>query len=115
MRRWKRLIVVLLLVGGIVGGAWYGARQLAASFAYSVQVECESLPPDDEPLELWLKSQPGVFGTHVSREGKTMKVSWGMGQYLFPRRPPTPNLRAALEQFGYGGVGPIRDDPPRTP
>ena len=117
MRRWKGFLVALLVVGGIAGGACYRLRQIQASIGYAIQVEFEQMPPDDEALGQWLKTQPGVVPNtaHVQRDGKSLRMWWIMTQSIGPREPPVPDFSAAFERFAYIGAGPIRDDPPTKP
>jgi hypothetical protein len=114
MQRWKGLVAALMFVGGCVACGWCVLRQVKASIGYSIRVDCESLPPDDEAIEQWLKTQPGIVErtATVHRDGKSVRMGWIMVQSIGPRKPPVPDIRAALERFGYHGAGPIRDERP---
>jgi hypothetical protein len=65
------------------------------------------LPADDERLEEWLKSQPGVIAHHVITRrtgpaGKTLKVGFLQVRNL-AGEPPFPDLASTCAKLGYSG------------
>jgi hypothetical protein len=99
----KLAILVAALVGAVLLG-WCGHlvyRTATATRTYTYRVTFTTMPADDGPLARWLRSQPGVVRVAVSREGDTLLVTFDMT--ASGRDPEPPIVRAAGEQFGYGG------------
>ncbi|MBX9626295.1 MAG: hypothetical protein K2X82_21025 [Gemmataceae bacterium] len=108
MRTARRVAVVLLVLGGAAAAGVYGLRQLPASISYQVTAEFDALPPTDEPLEEWLRAQPGVVKAFANRRGQTVEVIWIMTQSAGPRLPPTPDVAVEFERLGYRGRRSVR-------
>lgn len=74
---------------------------------YSVSAQFQELPDSDDPLQEWLRSQPGVVDSHwsprITRAGKSVTVGWHHMK-TWRRDPVTPNLREQFESFGYRGL-----------
>src|SRR4051794_27437180 len=104
----KRPIVLLATTGSFLivmccGMSFVGAFILlnCGPMDYTVTATFEELPPDDKELEVWLKSQPGVYiGGWVVRNGNKIHALWG---YVGGTRwdPVRPNLEEQFERFGY--------------
>lgn len=111
MSRWK-WHVPLAVVAALVGGAWYGLRQIRASVGYGVRVPFEQLPPNDGALEAWWKAQPGVVShtVYVERKGNAVGVLWVMSQYAGRNEPPVPDFLDAFKALGYREAGPVHYD-----
>jgi hypothetical protein len=111
----RRVLLTLTIVGLLGTAGWWGLHSIPASIGYDLEAEFETVPPNDERLEQWLGSQPGVATTVVKREraGARWRVEviyvitrdgWG--------QPRLPDLNAAAAELGYGKPdGRFRDSP----
>jgi hypothetical protein len=72
-------IVVALAWAGTVG--WLGYRLANATSVMTARLDFAALPASDEPLQERLRSQPGVIGAAVSREGNTVVVECALSPY----------------------------------
>jgi len=129
-RTWSSRIVPALLAlawAGTVG--WLGYRLANATSVMTARLDFAALPASDEPLEEWLRSQPGVAAA-VSRQGNTVVVEcamsahrshsfsrWGdtvMIEYTTPggeRR--SLHLTRVAAEAGYGGLRNAEFDKPK--
>jgi hypothetical protein len=109
--RWLLLVVSVLALVGPAG--WYGLHCMPADFAYGLEAEFLSVPPDDEPFREWVRSQPGVYLAAVQRHPAgarwRVEVIFGMSRNGWGQ-PPLPDLDGAAAQLGYRG--PFRDSEP---
>ena len=104
----RNLSWVLTLSGFMVAGLFVsllGATLfIPKSTVYAVQARFNSLPSNDQQLQLWLKDQPGIVPNtvHATRKDKILEVSFiqvrnGLGQPAFPK------LEAKTKELGYRG------------
>lgn len=111
----RSLVVCVAMLALLIGAGWYGLHYIPVDFGYLVTTEFEAVPPSDEPLQTWLRGQPGVFRAWVEREPveTLVKVSVGLGMTRNQwGDPPFPNLANKCAEFGYKGQqGPFRDVP----
>jgi hypothetical protein len=64
---------------GTVGSLGY--RIANATSVMTARIDFASLPASDEPLQEWLRSQPGLAGASVSRQGNTVVVECALCPY----------------------------------
>ena len=100
----KIIAVIACCIVFLCGGAilWAGLA-IPKPFGFGLRAEFDTLPPDDEALEAWLKSCPGVSETaSVEREGKSLRVVFVQCRNI-AGQPPVPDLDAKCESLGYTG------------
>ena len=89
----SRLAWVVFVVGvaSFVGSVyfWDQPRKRTIYSNYTLQVEYQTLPPDDNEVQVWLTKQPGYHKAEVSRVGN--KVNFDL---TFD--PPEPELLGKL-------------------
>src|SRR5579859_6929787 len=97
--------VVLLIVATAIAivVAWWGASTVPFAIEHAVQAQYQSMPDRDNELEQWIREQPGVGKARVVHSSRGVHVHFVMTQNLLRTDPPTPDLRAALDEFGYRG------------
>ena len=90
---------MLLAVAAFVSVAQGCGREPAS--AYSLDVACATLPPDDEALGRWLRAQDGTRTPTVTRAGGEVRVRFGSD------RPPSPaairDVLRECDRLGYAG------------
>ena len=102
---WKWAAVAVAVAAVLLGAGWYGLKSIPYSVGYQVEAEFAAFPPDDRPLEDWLRTQPGVvYGNVGQRKGEPnilvvsvtmVRDGWG--------RTPYPDLSAKCDELGYRG------------
>lgn len=114
--RFKKPLIALAVVAAVLTAAWAGLKSIPASLGYDVEAEFSEIPPNDDALEEWLRTQPGVVRAFVGqREGepKVLVVSFIMVRNGWG--PPLPDLDAKCDELGYRGrVGRFRDSENRN-
>ena len=117
--RATRGLLVAATVGALVYAGWWALCEWAffASVGYNVEAEFAKVPPDDEALRAWLRSQPGVavVGVNRTNSGRTTRIQALVitGQN-FHYKPPFPDIERGCAELGYRGrVAPFRDVAPR--
>jgi hypothetical protein len=101
--RWLWRVLLICLMSSICFIAFYIIFiRMHASIGFSLKAHSMLLPADDNELEKWLKSQPGVvpWTVRVRRNHKWLHVSFILSQNLL-RNPPLPNLSQACSTMGY--------------
>jgi len=77
---WRFVPVALAIAwAGTVG--WLGYRLVNATTVMTARLDFAALPASDQPLEDWLRSQPGVLADAVSRQGNTVVVECALCAY----------------------------------
>jgi hypothetical protein len=113
---WRIVPVVLALVwaGTVVG---LGYRIANATSVMTARLDFAALPASDEPLQEWLRSQPGISAAAVRREGNTVVVecalcpyrshsfSWWIGTVMFEYTTPGGEKRSLDLTRVAAGVG----------
>src|SRR4051794_28174264 len=130
-RTWSSRIAPALLAlawTGTVG--WFGYRLANATSIMIARLEFAALPASDEPMEEWLRSQPGVVAAVVSRQGNTVVVEcalsahrshsfsrWGdtvLIEYTtFGGEKRALHLTQMAAEAGYGGLRNAQFDKPK--
>jgi hypothetical protein len=78
-RAWAWRFVPLALAIAWVGTVgWLGYRLVNATTVMTARLDFAALPASDQPLEDWLRSQPGVLTAAVRRQGNTVVVEWAL-------------------------------------
>ena len=111
----RRGLITILVLALIVAAGWCGLHWIPADFSYGLEARFESVPPDDEALAQWVRSQPGVYLAHVQRQqigGRwRVEVIFGITRNGWGQ-PPLPDLNKGAADLGYRGEdGPFRDSP----
>jgi hypothetical protein len=74
-RAWAwRLVPVALALAWAGTVCWLGYRLVNSTTVMTARLDFATLPASDQPLEEWLRSQPGVLGAAVTRQGNTVIV-----------------------------------------
>jgi hypothetical protein len=130
-RTWSSRIVpvaLLLAWAGTVG--WLGYRLANATSVMTARLDFATLPASDEPLQEWLRSQPGVVAAAVSRQGNTVVVECAVSAHrsyslsrmgdtvLIEYRTPggekrSLHLSQVAAEAGYGGLRNTEFDKPK--
>jgi hypothetical protein len=130
-RTWSSRIAPALLAlawAGTLG--WIGYRLANATSVMVARLDFAALPASDEPLEEWLRSQPGVVAAAVSRQGDTVVVECAMSahrSHSFSRWGDTVlieyttsggekrslHLTQVAAEAGYGGLRKVEFDKPK--
>jgi hypothetical protein len=120
-------IASVLAWAGLVG--WLGYRLTNATVVMTARLDFAALPASDEPLQTWLRSQPGLAGV-VSRQGNTVVVECTLSvrgiqgfartldtvmiEYTTPAgEKRSVDLTRAAAESGYGGLTNADFDRPR--
>ena len=111
----RRLLLAVTVLAALGVAGWYGLHWVPADFSYGLETEFATVPPDDEALAAWIRSQPGVYSAHVQRvragNSWRLEVIFGITRNGWGQ-PPLPALDAAAAEFGYrDAAGPFRDSP----
>lgn len=111
--RWALTVVVILTALGLSG--WYGMDRVPVDFSYGLEAEFIDVPPDDDSLSAWVRSQPGVYRSHVQRVrvGDRWRVEVIFGIIRDSSgQPLLPDVDTAAAELGYrGSAGRFRDSP----
>jgi len=89
-----------------------------ATRVMTVRLDFAALPPSDEPLRDWLRSQPDLVNAGVTRQGDAVVIEYGLSAFrgqsisrvgdvvtieaTSPKRSVP--LTAAAAEFGYHGL-----------
>jgi hypothetical protein len=80
---WSRLVpIAVALVWAVLVG-WLGYRLANATVLWPVQLHFAALPASDEPLQEWLRSQPGVLDARLSRQGDAVTIELTLSAHGF--------------------------------
>jgi hypothetical protein len=71
---WWRIVPVALALAWAGTAAWLGYRLANSTTVMTARLDFAALPASDEPLQEWLRSQPGVAAAGVRREENTVVV-----------------------------------------
>jgi hypothetical protein len=121
-------VALALAWAGLVG--WLGYRLTNATTVMTARLDFAALPASDEPLQAWLRSQPGLAAAAVGRQGNTVVVECRLpahGTQGFARllatvviEYTTPagerrslDLTRAAAESGYGGLRNVVFDTPK--
>jgi hypothetical protein len=66
----------LLLIGTQALAGWLASADADPGQVWTHLLDCSTTPPDDRPLTEWLQSQSGVGTAAVTRDGKTVTVTY---------------------------------------
>jgi hypothetical protein len=81
-RTWSWRFVPLVLALAWVGAVcWLGYRLVNATTVMTARLDFAALPASDELLQERLRSQPGILGAAVSRQGNTVVVECALCAY----------------------------------
>ncbi len=104
MKKVTFLVVFLILATAIAASlTWNRVRSLRFALEYVVLAKYTSMPDNDKDVEEWLHTQPGVTHALVVRNPRGLEIDFVMVQNIQGTDPPTPDLQAALDGFGYRG------------
>jgi hypothetical protein len=94
--RWAVAAAIILAVVG-----WPAYRLATAKAVYTYRLTYATMPADDEALAAWLRAQPGVSGSSVTREGDALVVwfAWPM-----VRTGGGPDVPGEAGRLGYAGL-----------
>ncbi len=102
----KLALILPLLVGIGLAVTWVVSNTLHVSWIHSVEASYFALPPDDDDLINWMRTQPGIIPhtVHVRRTGNGLFEATFMQSRNLLGRPSFPDLEAACDRFGYKGT-----------
>jgi hypothetical protein len=84
--------------------AWLGFRAATATSNYSYYIQFASFPGNDDSILEWLRSQPGVARPSVTRDAKSLRITFSVPMMS---RHAAPNVLDAADRLGYRGRGPF--------
>jgi hypothetical protein len=101
----KRVVVLVTLAVAMASLAIAGLGLVPASRGYCVEARFSTAPDNDEALERWLRTQPGVVEhtVHVARTPTTppkLVLTFIMVQNCW-LKPSFPDLKSIAIELGY--------------
>jgi hypothetical protein len=104
MRYRLRTLMIAALAGfAITGVALFAQKALRPRMTYMLTADCYSMPSDDETLEKWIRSQPGVINARVERAPRAIRLEW-TGQRDIRGFFNYADFVRTLNRFGYKDV-----------